>query len=71
MSVEGQIGRKKEQSGQLIIEYVLLMLVAVAMATVLQNTLLGGSPDDPENAGLINQAIFQITTAIARDTPGG
>lgn len=62
--------RKKGQRGQLVIEYVLLMLLAVAMASILQSRLLGGSPDDPQNAGLMSRAFFNLATAIARDSPG-
>ena len=62
--------RKKKQRGQLLIEYLLLMLLAVALATQIQSRLVGGDADDPENAGILSQFVFRTADVIARDTPG-
>ena len=62
--------REKKQRGQLLIEYILLMLLAVALATQIQSRLVGGDADDPNNAGILSQFVFRTANVIARDTPG-
>lgn len=72
MSSEGQNKnlRKKGQRGQLVIEYILLLLLSVVVATQIQRQLIGGTADDVENAGIMSQFVFRTAIAIARDTPG-
>jgi|GEM_PF-2826112 len=61
--------RRKKQSGQLVLEYILLMMFAVAVATLIKTQFIGGDPDDPQNSGVMTQLIYNIASPIARDTP--
>lgn len=75
MSPEGQSNldkqetRKKKQSGQLVLEYILLMMFSVAIATLIKTQFIGGDADDPENAGIMTRLVYQIAIPIASDTP--
>ncbi len=59
-----------KQSGQLVLEYILLMILAVFMASIMKSELIGGSIDDLENAGVLTKLIHGLTGPIALDTPG-
>jgi hypothetical protein len=56
------------QSGQILVEYILLLLIAVSCATILTKGLVGrrGSEDD---AGIIIKSWHKIITAIGNDLP--
>ena len=74
MFVKGQSNLKKEaarkkQRGQLVLEYLLLMVFAVAVASLIKTQFIGGDPDDPENAGVMTKLIYNIALPIASDTP--
>jgi hypothetical protein len=60
---------KKKQSGQLVLEYLLLMMFAVALATLIKTQFIGGESDDPDNAGIMTQMVYRIVQPIASDTP--
>jgi hypothetical protein len=51
-----------KQSGQVVVEYVLLLIVAVAMATIIISALVKRDPDNP---GFLIQKWYQIQQAIA------
>lgn len=74
MSEEGQSksGRpRKGQSGQLVLEYILLMLLAVSMASLMKSNLIGGAPGQAcDEAPVLTGLICSLTFAIAADTPG-
>lgn len=62
---------RKKQSGQLILEYVLLMVVSVSMAVLMKQSLLGGSPGQPcSEIPALSKLICSLTLTIAHDTPG-
>lgn len=61
--------RKKKQRGQLVIEYLLLMMFSVAIATLIKTQFIGGDADDPESAGIMTQLVYNIARPIASDTP--
>jgi len=77
MSLEGQsnlnctrtAADKKRQSGQLVLEYILLMILAVGLSTLIKNQFIGGNADDPESAGIMTKFVYKITLPIAADTP--
>ncbi|MGH1468405.1 MAG: hypothetical protein ACRBBP_05940 [Bdellovibrionales bacterium] len=78
MSAEGQskkeveeiLSRKKKQSGQMVLEYILLMLLAVSMASIMKSSLIGGDASDPSNAGVLTKLVYGLANTIAADTPG-
>lgn len=75
MGLKGQnkrTDRLKKQGGQLVLEYVLLMLVAVSMATVAKNAIIGEptTPGDCESARVLSRMVCGITYDIAQDIPG-
>lgn len=50
--------------GQIVLEYILLMLVAVASALLITNRLVGRNPDNP---GVVIQKWSQLTQIIGAD----
>ena len=59
--------RTAGQSGQIIVEYLLLLLVAVAVAALLVNGLVSRNPDSP---GIIIKKWQQILQVIGSDHAG-
>ena len=57
----------KNQSGQLAVEYVLLVVATVAIATIIVSELVRR---DPENPGLVIQAWQNIVQKIGYDDAG-
>lgn len=60
------VKRSALNSGQVIIEYVLLLLVAVSIATLLVSQLVQRDPDNP---GLLVQKWAEMQKVIAEDDP--
>ena len=60
--------RLNNQSGQILVEYILLLLIAVSCATILTTTLVGrrGSEDE---AGVLIRSWNNIIKAIGNDLP--
>ncbi len=56
--------RLASTAGQVVLEYILLLVVSVGVATVLTKQLVSRDPDSP---GIITSAWGQINTAIASD----
>lgn len=60
---------KSNQSGQVLVEYVLLLIVAVSLATIIISGLVKRDSDDPDNSGAIIKRWQAIKEGIAKDTP--
>jgi hypothetical protein len=58
----------KNQSGQLVVEYVLLLLVAVSLAFAIRTTLVKGG-DSPDQAGAVQQRWQAVGESIGKDDP--
>lgn len=56
------------QKGQILVEYLLLMVIAIACAAVLTNKLIGRGPD-VNNAGIIINQWHKIIKIIGNDLP--
>lgn len=56
----------KDQSGQIVIEYVLLLIVVVAIATLLTRELVSRNPDKP---GALVAKWQRILVFVAEDLP--
>lgn len=56
-----------EQAGQVVVEYVLLLVVAVALATIVVVQVV---QRDPDNLGFLIQKWSDIQKAIGADDPG-
>jgi hypothetical protein len=54
----------KNQSGQVIVEYILLLIIAVAAATLITKRLVGRNPDNP---GVITTAWSRMNDTIGSD----
>ena len=52
------------QSGQIVVEYILLMVASVGFAVVVSNSFVGRNPESP---GLVIAAWSQISNAIGAD----
>lgn len=50
--------------GQIVLEYILLMLVAITIAVLITKQLVGRNPDNP---GVVIQKWSQITQVIGAD----
>lgn len=68
MSVQRSNGKSilKSQSGQLVIEYVLLLIVVVTIAVLIRNMLMKKDPDAP---GSLVGKWEEIRKVIAEDDP--
>lgn len=58
----------RNQSGQILVEYILLLLIAVSSAMILTTALIGRR-DSVESSGAIIKAWHKIITAIGNDLP--
>lgn len=56
--------RLRSDSGQIVLEYILLLVISVAAATYMTKRLVGRNPDDP---GVITTAWSQINSTIGSD----
>jgi len=57
----------KSQKGQIVVEYVLLLSIAVSIALVVISLLIKRDKDDPENSGALIRKWQQMQEAIATD----
>ncbi len=57
------------QSGQLIVEYVLLLVIATTIAMMIRVALVKTVDGSPEESGAVMAKWHQITQAIAKDDP--
>ncbi len=57
---------RRANSGQIIVEYVLLLIISVAISTLFIKQL---TSRDPDNAGVLTAKWKQILTEIAKDNP--
>jgi len=53
------------QGGQIIVEYVLLLVVGVGLAILITSTIVSRNPDSP---GFLVKKWFDIIEAIGKDT---
>ncbi len=62
----GQSPRSKLRgdSGQIVLEYILLLVISVSVATYLTKKLVG---KDPEDAGIVTSTWSEINSAIGAD----
>ena len=58
--------RLASQSGQIVIEYVLLLLVACGIAALIAQLLVSRNPDNP---GVLTAAWNDVNVAIGKDLP--
>jgi hypothetical protein len=59
----------KAQSGQIVVEYVLLLAVAVSIAVIVISLLVRRDSENPENSGALIQKWIQIQQKIGQDQP--
>ena len=57
------------QSGQLIVEYVLLLAIATAVAMIIRLALVKTVEGSPGESGAVMSKWHQITQAISKDDP--
>lgn len=57
-----------DERGQVLIEYILLLLIGIMVANILLKQLTGFS-DDPENRGVVIQRWMKLWDSIGSDTP--
>jgi hypothetical protein len=58
----------RNQSGQILVEYILLLLIAVSCAMILTTSLVGRRTD-VENSGILIKSWHKIITVIGNDLP--
>ncbi len=56
------------QSGQILVEYILLLLIAVSCAMILTTSLVGRR-SDVNDSGVLIKSWHKIITAIGNDLP--
>lgn len=57
---------KKKQSGQIVVEYVLLVIISVSLAALVTSMVVSR---DPENPGFLIGKWIEILQAIGQDLP--
>lgn len=55
----------RRQGGQIIVEYLLLLVVGVSVAVLITSTMVSRNPDNP---GFLIQKWMSIVTTIGKDT---
>ncbi len=60
------MGQKRNQ-GQIVVEYVLLLVVTIIIAVALTKGLVGTSGDAPDEQGVIVQKWYQLISIIGSD----
>lgn len=60
--------KKKKQSGQVLIEYILLLLIGLTVAKILMNGLTR-MDDDPDRQGSVVRRWISIWNGIGKDFP--
>jgi uncharacterized protein (UPF0333 family) len=58
----------RNQSGQILVEYILLLLIAVSVAMIM-TTQLVGRRSDVDSSGILIKSWHKIITAIGNDLP--
>ncbi len=58
----------RNERGQIVVEYVLLLSVAVTIAMIIVSQLVRRDADDPENSGALIKKWREIQETIAKDT---
>jgi hypothetical protein len=58
-------GIKRGQSGQIVVEYVLMLIIGVGLAMLITSTMVSRNPDDP---GFLVQKWLLILQTIGEDT---
>jgi hypothetical protein len=59
-------GRRQSESGQIIVEYVLLLVIAIGLATILTRALVSRTQGDE---GIVIRAWEEMLNQIAADHP--
>lgn len=57
----------KNQKGQIVVEYVLLLSIGIAAALIVVSQLVKRDADDPQNSGAIIRKWQQMQEAVAKD----
>lgn len=57
------------QKGQVVVEYILLLSIAVSIAIILVTMLIKRDPTDAENSGALIRKWHQIQQTIGKDVP--
>ena len=58
--------KQSNQRGQVVVEYVILLVIVVTLAVLLTKTLVSRKADD---AGIITSKWYKITNAIGKHIP--
>jgi uncharacterized protein (UPF0333 family) len=54
--------------GQIVVEYILLLSIAVTLAMIIITTLVKrGDPDDPQSSGALIQKWREVQDSVAKD----
>jgi uncharacterized protein (UPF0333 family) len=59
--------RLQNQRGQIVVEYVLLLSIAVATAVIIVSQLIHRDAEDPENSGALIRRWQQMQETVAKD----
>ncbi len=59
--------RESSQKGQIVVEYVLLLSIAVTIAAIIVSQLIHRDKDNPENSGALIRKWQQMQDTISKD----
>ena len=57
----------KSQAGQIIVEYVLLLTIAITVGMIIVSQLISRNQDDPSSSGIVIQQWIRMQDAIGKD----
>lgn len=58
---------RRNEKGQIVVEYVLLLSIAVTIAMLVVSQLVKRDSDDPENSGALIKKWREIQETVAKD----
>ena len=58
---------RSSERGQIVVEYVLLLSIAVTIAVIMISQLIKRDQDDPENSGALIRKWQQMQDTVAKD----
>ncbi len=67
MSRKSILRKRSSERGQIVVEYVLLLSIAVTIAVIIISQLIKRDKDDPENSGALIRKWQQMQETVAKD----
>ena len=68
MAHQKDFQKQRSNRGQIVVEYILLLSIAVSLAMIIISLLVKrGDPEDPQSSGALIQKWRQVQDSVAND----